>query len=71
MNNEGLEGQGDISAGTPGQPPQSSHALQDHMMQLTLLEQQNKRRLFMARQKQEQDNSAVTEPLDAVYNKHN
>lgn len=44
-------------AGAPGQPGQQqggNHALQDYQMQLMLLEQQNKKRLLMARQ--EQDN---------------
>ena len=35
-------------------PSQGNHALQDYQMQLMLLEQQNKKRLLMARQ--EQDN---------------
>ncbi|CAI6339720.1 unnamed protein product [Periconia digitata] len=39
--------------GQAGQPP-GNHALQDYQMQLMLLEQQNKKRLLMARQ--EQDN---------------
>ncbi|KAL8707014.1 MAG: hypothetical protein Q9225_007885 [Loekoesia sp. 1 TL-2023] len=34
---------------------EGSHALQDYQMQLMLLEQQNKKRLLMARQEQEQD----------------
>lgn len=38
----------------PGAPQQGNHALQDYQMQLMLLEQQNKKRLLMARQ--EQDN---------------
>jgi hypothetical protein len=59
---QGLDGQGDMFAGNqprpvmpaaPGQP-QGNHALQDYQMQLMLLEQQNKKRLLMARQ--EQDN---------------
>lgn len=37
---------------TPG-PQQGNHALQDYQMQLMLLEQQNKRRLMMARQEQD------------------
>lgn len=42
---------------TPGgQPGGGNHALQDYQMQLMMLEQQNKRRLMMARQ--EQDNIA-------------
>jgi hypothetical protein len=37
--------------GPPGRPPaQVNHALQDYQMQLMLLEQQNKKRLLMARQ---------------------
>ncbi|EOD49654.1 putative camp-dependent protein kinase pathway protein [Neofusicoccum parvum UCRNP2] len=50
--------QGNASArmqpGAPGQQPGGNHALQDYQMQLMLLEQQNKKRLLMARQ--EQDN---------------
>jgi hypothetical protein len=62
--NPGLDGQEIMFAGNqprpgmppqqPGQPQQGSHALQDYQMQLMLLEQQNKKRLLMARQ--EQDN---------------
>lgn len=62
--NQGLDGQEIMFAGNqprpgmqpqqPGQPQQGSHALQDYQMQLMLLEQQNKKRLLMARQ--EQDN---------------
>jgi len=50
---------GDISAngmrpGTGGQPNSGgNHALQDYQMQLMLLEQQNKKRLMMARQEQD------------------
>ncbi|MCJ1405479.1 hypothetical protein MMC11_008707 [Xylographa trunciseda] len=40
--------------GPGGQPNGGNHALQDYQMQLMLLEQQNKKRLLMARQ--EQDN---------------
>ena len=36
------------------QPGQGNHALQDYQMQLMLLEQQNKKRLLMARQEQDQ-----------------
>ncbi|GAB7353256.1 hypothetical protein MBLNU459_g3765t1 [Dothideomycetes sp. NU459] len=46
-----------MRGGIPGQGPptnNSNHALQDYQMQLMLLEQQNKKRLLMARQ--EQDN---------------
>lgn len=62
--NQGLDGQEIMFASNqprpgmppqqPGQPQQGSHALQDYQMQLMLLEQQNKKRLLMARQ--EQDN---------------
>lgn len=61
MSQQGLEGQQDMYAGNaprmPNQPAgqnQGNHALQDYQMQLMLLEQQNKKRLLMARQ--EQDN---------------
>ena len=37
----------------PGQQNTGSHALQDYQMQLMLLEQQNKKRLLMARQEQD------------------
>lgn len=43
-----------MQPGAPGQQPGGNHALQDYQMQLMLLEQQNKKRLLMARQ--EQDN---------------
>ncbi|KAF9635832.1 cAMP-dependent protein kinase pathway protein [Lasiodiplodia theobromae] len=43
-----------MQPGAPGQQPAGNHALQDYQMQLMLLEQQNKKRLLMARQ--EQDN---------------
>ncbi|KIX06439.1 uncharacterized protein Z518_04415 [Rhinocladiella mackenziei CBS 650.93] len=42
--------------GTPGGGQSGNHALQDYQMQLMLLEQQNKKRLMMARA--EQDNAA-------------
>ncbi|ORY15705.1 hypothetical protein BCR34DRAFT_584878 [Clohesyomyces aquaticus] len=66
MTQPGLDGQDAIFSGNvprpggmpagPGAPgqPQGNHALQDYQMQLMLLEQQNKKRLLMARQ--EQDN---------------
>ncbi|KAF2180336.1 hypothetical protein K469DRAFT_692859 [Zopfia rhizophila CBS 207.26] len=65
MNQQGLDGQNDVFAGNPrpqmpaGGPgaPQGNHALQDYQMQLMLLEQQNKKRLLMARQ--EQDNMSA------------
>lgn len=44
-----------MGRGGPGQVPNGTgnHALQDYQMQLMLLEQQNKRRLMMARQEQD------------------
>ncbi|KAF2785571.1 hypothetical protein K505DRAFT_8395 [Melanomma pulvis-pyrius CBS 109.77] len=61
MTQQGLDGQHDMFAGNqprPGMPaapgqPQGNHALQDYQMQLMLLEQQNKKRLLMARQEQD------------------
>lgn len=51
----GEMGQNGVRGG-PGGPPgngQGNHALQDYQMQLMLLEQQNKKRLMMARQDQD------------------
>ncbi|UPX13041.1 uncharacterized protein EKO05_0003570 [Ascochyta rabiei] len=72
--NPGLDGQEIMFAGNqprpgmppqqPGQPQQGSHALQDYQMQLMLLEQQNKKRLLMARQ--EQDNMSGPHQQGAV-----
>lgn len=42
-------------------PQEQQHALQDYHMQLMLLEQQNKKRLLMARQEREQIESKVLE----------
>ena len=42
-------------------PSQGGHALQDYQMQLMLLEQQNKKRLLMARQEQESTDRAAKE----------
>jgi hypothetical protein len=42
-----------LRQGIPGQQGGGNHALQDYQMQLMLLEQQNKKRLMMARQEQE------------------
>lgn len=62
MNQSGLPGEEQIFVGNPPraaglpagtQPPQGNHALQDYQMQLMLLEQQNKKRLLMARQEQD------------------
>lgn len=47
---------GNMPNNPPGAPQQGNHALQDYQMQLMLLEQQNKKRLLMARQ--EQDNQS-------------
>ncbi|KAF2268307.1 hypothetical protein CC78DRAFT_541038 [Lojkania enalia] len=69
MPQQGLDGHSEIFAGNqprPGMPgaapgqPQGNHALQDYQMQLMLLEQQNKKRLLMARQ--EQDNMSGGPP---------
>jgi hypothetical protein len=46
--------------GQPGAAGGGNHALQDYQMQLMLLEQQNKKRLMMARQ--EQDSMAMPRP---------
>ena len=54
--NAGEIGPGGMRAGGPGAPQAgggSNHALQDYQMQLMLLEQQNKKRLMMARQEQD------------------
>ncbi|KAI4957964.1 hypothetical protein J4E86_005104 [Alternaria arbusti] len=67
MAQSGLDGQdltfagngprpGNMPNNPPGAPQQGNHALQDYQMQLMLLEQQNKKRLLMARQ--EQDNQS-------------
>ncbi|EXJ92567.1 hypothetical protein A1O3_01119 [Capronia epimyces CBS 606.96] len=53
MYNQRIPGQ--QMQGTPGGGQSGNHALQDYQMQLMLLEQQNKKRLMMARQ--EQDNA--------------
>ncbi|KAK8116640.1 Som1 protein [Apiospora kogelbergensis] len=60
-NAEGLAG-AQLGRGAPGNPQGggSNHALQDYQMQLMLLEQQNKKRLMMARQ--EQDNLGGSMP---------
>jgi hypothetical protein len=47
---------GNMPANGAGAPQGGNHALQDYQMQLMLLEQQNKKRLLMARQ--EQDNQS-------------
>ncbi|KAI4941244.1 hypothetical protein J4E91_010821 [Alternaria rosae] len=45
----------------PPPPGQGNHALQDYQMQLMLLEQQNKKRLLMARQEQDQIASGISD----------
>ncbi|KAK6951222.1 hypothetical protein Daesc_007753 [Daldinia eschscholtzii] len=55
-NTEGMGGPGVVRPGAPGGAQGaggSNHALQDYQMQLMLLEQQNKKRLLMARQEQD------------------
>ncbi|KAL6708847.1 hypothetical protein ACN47E_002254 [Coniothyrium glycines] len=73
MAHPGLDGQENMFAGNgprpgmapaPGAPQQGNHALQDYQMQLMLLEQQNKKRLLMARQ--EQDNMSGPHQQGAV-----
>ncbi|KAI5274513.1 hypothetical protein E4T47_02371 [Aureobasidium subglaciale] len=52
----------------PGQAPpnaNSNHALQDYQMQLMLLEQQNKKRLLMARQEQDNMTNGPNGPVPA------
>ncbi|GIZ42283.1 hypothetical protein CKM354_000555800 [Cercospora kikuchii] len=51
----GIPGQNGATpaAGQQGQANNGNHALQDYQMQLMLLEQQNKKRLLMARQEQD------------------
>jgi len=57
-----MGGPNGLRAGPAGQAPGgSNHALQDYQMQLMLLEQQNKKRLMMARQEQD---SIGTMPRD-------
>lgn len=74
MNHQVLDGQQDLFAGNGPRPgmaggapgaPQGNHALQDYQMQLMLLEQQNKKRLLMARQEQD-SMSAGPHPQPAV-----
>ncbi|KAK4223091.1 hypothetical protein QBC38DRAFT_59975 [Podospora fimiseda] len=54
-NQQDIAGQGNMRQGngTGQSSAGSNHALQDYQMQLMLLEQQNKKRLMMARQEQE------------------
>ncbi|KAI0146214.1 hypothetical protein GGR57DRAFT_289732 [Xylariaceae sp. FL1272] len=51
--NAEMNPQGMRQGAGPGQTGGSNHALQDYQMQLMLLEQQNKKRLMMARQEQD------------------
>ena len=48
-----MQGQAAAAAAAAGQNSNGNHALQDYQMQLMLLEQQNKKRLLMARQEQD------------------
>lgn len=48
--------------GGPGGAGGSNHALQDYQMQLMLLEQQNKKRLLMARQEQDGNGTGLPRP---------
>lgn len=50
--NPNMDGPNAMRPGGQSQPTGSNHALQDYQMQLMLLEQQNKKRLMMARQEQ-------------------
>ncbi|KAL6890389.1 hypothetical protein GGI43DRAFT_387590 [Trichoderma evansii] len=50
--NPDMAAPGAMRPGGQAQPTGSNHALQDYQMQLMLLEQQNKKRLMMARQEQ-------------------
>ncbi|KAI1340151.1 hypothetical protein F5Y15DRAFT_415042 [Xylariaceae sp. FL0016] len=61
-----MAGPGAMRPGAPGgaQGGGSNHALQDYQMQLMLLEQQNKKRLMMARQ--EQDSMGGSMPRDGA-----
>lgn len=56
----GAPGQG-MQGGPGGQT--GNHALQDYQMQLMLLEQQNKKRLMMARQEQHENNPGSGNPM--------
>ena len=60
MNSQALEGSNDMfasnaqaAAGSGGNQSTPTHALQDYQLQLMLLEQQNKKRLLMAKQEQD------------------
>lgn len=50
-----------LRGGVP--PGNANHALQDYQMQLMLLEQQNKKRLLMARQEQDMGNRSDGQPI--------
>lgn len=62
--NPGEMGPNGLRGAPGGQPGQTggNHALQDYQMQLMLLEQQNKKRLMMARQEQDNGGMTVTRP---------
>jgi hypothetical protein len=53
MNGQFYNGEMGVRPGMPPNGQSGNHALQDYQMQLMLLEQQNKRRLMMARQEQD------------------
>ncbi|KAL8414562.1 hypothetical protein RB594_005699 [Gaeumannomyces avenae] len=55
-------GPGGMRPGAPGGAGGSNHALQDYQMQLMLLEQQNKKRLLMARQEQDGNGTGMPRP---------
>ena len=52
--------------GNPGAQQSGNHALQDYQMQLMLLEQQNKKRLMMARQEQDNQVQRDGNPMPMV-----
>ncbi|KAK5950554.1 hypothetical protein OHC33_008497 [Knufia fluminis] len=63
--------QRNMAAGQPnmqqgGGAQSGNHALQDYQMQLMLLEQQNKKRLMMARQEQHENNPHAGGPMPGV-----
>lgn len=65
MNQRTMQGQQPgMQAGAGGQS--GNHALQDYQMQLMLLEQQNKKRLMMARQEQHDNQPGAGGPMPGV-----
>ncbi|KAL8390175.1 hypothetical protein RB595_009332 [Gaeumannomyces hyphopodioides] len=57
-----MTGGSGMRPGAPGGAGGSNHALQDYQMQLMLLEQQNKKRLLMARQEQDGSGTGMPRP---------